>query len=279
MAKRRSQPRPALPAVGDAFAVPLPNGLWGGCRVIRVGDDGRVTGRPNAISVQVGALAWLAAVPPTGAEPGIAKLLFVNHHNERHLALTWVAGRDPIPESFVPIAAIPPLPEDLTRFVGSGTSWARVAIEIEAQWRWNHDRDAVLREDAERLDRLAAADRAALAVRRHQVDAMTLAALRRQQPFARWKGDRPAAAITAAHRIFRSTIDQLIALGPTPTRVAAEPILRACIDQFNRLNAAHDGFIETMEREDIADHFARVVHVAGLAEYGSADLTEQWRDW
>jgi hypothetical protein len=111
------------------------------------------------------------------------------------------------------------------------------------------------------------------------VDAMTLAALRRQQPFARWKGDRPAAAITAAHRIFRSTIDQLIALGPTPTRVAAEPILRACIDQFNRLNAAHDGFIETMEREDIADHFARVVHVAGLAEYGSADLTEQWRDW
>jgi hypothetical protein len=277
VAKRNS--KLPLPAVGDAFAVPLSNGMWGGCRVIRVGDPGQL-GKADPRSVQVGALAWTGTEPPTGNEPDIERLLFLDHHAQWGLAIVWVSGHyGPMPSTWVPIATVPPLAEDLSRSVNSWAAWDYISIQIECQWRWHHDREAVLAEDEVKRKRLEASDAERMDARRRKLATLTLRQIRNERPFTHWRRLWPGIVVTESRRTFRETVDQLVALGPHPTLDAAIPILKACVERFNELDAAHDNFIETEEREDICEHFARMVHAAGLAEYGSGDLTDQWRDW
>ena len=46
---------------------------------------------------------------------------------------------------------------------------------------------------------------------------------------------------------------------------------------LNKINEKHDGFIETVEREELCVFLDEVVRMTGLEVVG--DLTEEWRDW
>lgn len=50
------------------------------------------------------------------------------------------------------------------------------------------------------------------------------------------------------------------------------------VTAFDQLNVAHDYFIETMEREDLAEYIQKAAEAAGL--YYEGDVTEEWRmEW
>ena len=97
---------------------------------------------------------------------------------------------------------------------------------------------------------------------------------RREQPlFADWKGNVPDEGVQASQSCVRQLIDDLIALGEAPDEDAARAMVAACVGRFNELD---DGWITTIEREDIADAIASVVELAGF------EFDEDWigdREW
>ncbi|MNC46599.1 hypothetical protein D3C75_956240 [compost metagenome] len=48
---------------------------------------------------------------------------------------------------------------------------------------------------------------------------------------------------------------------------------------FNELNDENDYFIETMEREELAEYIDRAAKIAGLEVEDGLDITEEWREW
>ena|ERR1700742_823392 len=53
---------------------------------------------------------------------------------------------------------------------------------------------------------------------------------------------------------------------------AIEDVVKA----FDELNIEHDYFIETMEREDLAEYIQKAAEAAGL--FYDGDVTEEWRE-
>ncbi|MCD1260239.1 hypothetical protein B5M42_015615 [Paenibacillus athensensis] len=48
---------------------------------------------------------------------------------------------------------------------------------------------------------------------------------------------------------------------------------------FNELNDEHDYFIDTMEREELAEFIDKAAKAAGLEIEDGFDITEEWREW
>lgn len=53
-------------------------------------------------------------------------------------------------------------------------------------------------------------------------------------------------------------------------------IIRVGVERFNDLDG-EDQFIDTIEREDIADLFTDMAEASGLTSVD--DVTDEWRDW
>jgi hypothetical protein len=70
------------------------------------------------------------------------------------------------------------------------------------------------------------------------------------------------------------TLDALVALGPRGSVKAATDLLRKCVEKFNRLD---DGFICTIEREELCDILYEIGDMCGLN--GGDDWVDEWRDW
>ncbi|MEK4361525.1 hypothetical protein MKX68_03295 [Paenibacillus sp. FSL M8-0212] len=74
-------------------------------------------------------------------------------------------------------------------------------------------------------------------------------------------------------------INQLIAL---QEKKDSEQIIKAVeevVVAFNEMNEANDYFIETMEREELADFIDKAARLAGLDIQEDEDITEEWREW
>jgi hypothetical protein len=151
--------------------------------------------------------------------------------------------------------------------------WDDYAKFILQEWRWRHDREAFI-EEFENEYGIGSVQR--LLDEKKRKAEMTLGKLRKERFFAGWEGYVTPAAIHESRQIIRDTIDGLIALGSKPTKKLAVPILRQCIERFNRLDEKRH-FICTIEREGICDHFYEVIRVAKLK--GCDDLADRWRDW
>ncbi|MFE5319284.1 hypothetical protein ACFQ88_11315 [Paenibacillus sp. NPDC056579] len=48
---------------------------------------------------------------------------------------------------------------------------------------------------------------------------------------------------------------------------------------FNDLNEENEYFIETMEREELAEFIDKAAKLAGLEVKAGQDITEEWREW
>ncbi|QKS59031.1 hypothetical protein HUB98_24355 [Paenibacillus barcinonensis] len=74
-------------------------------------------------------------------------------------------------------------------------------------------------------------------------------------------------------------LNQLIVLQQP---VDAERIMKAVeevVVAFNEMNETHNYFIETMEREELADFIDKTARLAGLDIQEGEDITEEWREW
>lgn len=66
----------------------------------------------------------------------------------------------------------------------------------------------------------------------------------------------------------------LIALGRRGSVEDATDILRQCIEQYNELD---EGFICTIEREELCDTLYEIGDACGLD--GDEDWVDKWREW
>ena len=105
-------------------------------------------------------------------------------------------------------------------------------------------------------------------------DIAGLRRLREERFFAGWDESVGPERVTSSETSVRRLIDDLLAHGPDLSEDAA----RAAVDEFvRRFNALDDdGWIYTIEREDIYEQVGRAIDLRGF-EYG-----EEWgseRDW
>jgi hypothetical protein len=70
------------------------------------------------------------------------------------------------------------------------------------------------------------------------------------------------------------TVDALIALGPRGTAEGATEILRQCVERYNELD---EGFICTLEREELCDILYEIGECCGPDS--EDDWVDEWRDW
>jgi hypothetical protein len=275
MAKPASKPRKSSPpAVGETFAMRLADGRYGACRVLR--EPG--AHEPHAAGrVVAGATNYIGDAPPSIDHPDLRRLLVLNnHHFKNQTHCMWVDGQPPA-DTFTRIGNIEPADAERRISCNSWGAWDGFAVELLMEWRWDHDRDAVLAEDAayrrETDQRRAELEQQS----RDELARMTYASFRKQKLFKNWDDYPPKKMIAASRKVMKETATKLESLGPTPYRDQARAILRDCILAFNRLDEENDHWIETIEREDIAEHFYQLATLAGLAD--EPELADEWRDW
>jgi hypothetical protein len=104
-------------------------------------------------------------------------------------------------------------------------------------------------------------------------DISPLQGLREQRFFDGWDTFVTPERVEASEASIRRLIDDLIALGANPSEAAVRRAVEACVRRFNDLD---DGWICTIEREDIYEQVGRAVEACGF------DCQEDWlqaRDW
>lgn len=264
-----------LPARYSAFAIPLEDGRFGVCRIIRT-----LAADPNndqdKDSVLVLSSAWVGDDIPDAGHPDLRSALRLTHHAWRdHKHQFWTA--DPPPSDFIRIGDIKANWLEKRAKCSSYSSWESARIQPLAQWRWDNDRASVLAED--RVEALHEQRR--LEQEEQERDAylrgVTLEELMSRTFFENWK-DYPAKdAIVASRNIMKELTQKLLHLGPEAAESERLTVLRECIERFNTIDADLNHFIETEEREDICSEIEAVAHASGIGSHISR--IDDWRDW
>ena len=103
--------------------------------------------------------------------------------------------------------------------------------------------------------------------------AQALQQLRQGRFFRAWDGYVSAKRIASSEANIQRLIDELLSLGERLTEDDARRAVDECVRCFNDLD---DGWICTIEREDIFEQIGRVIDVCGF-DYDEGWLDE--RDW
>lgn len=106
------------------------------------------------------------------------------------------------------------------------------------------------------------------------LDIVALRQHRDQRFFAAWNGSVPQESVADSEGSIRRLVDTLIVLGPTASESAVQRAVHECVERFNKMD---QGWICTIEREDICDCLGRVVDLCGMD--GSADWIAENREW
>ena len=107
----------------------------------------------------------------------------------------------------------------------------------------------------------------------------TLQEMQKRTPFTSWEGYTDEEAIEDSRAVYRETIQSLIELGPEPDRERVLAILGQYVEAFNALDAKYDGYIETIERENICDTVEEMAAACGLQGIRCDDVPGEGRDW
>jgi len=150
----------------------------------------------------------------------------------------------------------------------------------EGEWRWEHDRDALILESAKSKAK-AAAERAAKEERyQTRLKNLTWEKLLAETPFERWVPSPPfppAEFSEAARQTIHNACRELRELGPKPPKAKVRSILRRCVEWFNEADKAAGDVIETEEREDICAVLEEMAFVA--KQKSLVDEIDNWREW
>lgn len=150
----------------------------------------------------------------------------------------------------------------------------------EGEWRWKHDREALLAERQKSIAKDAAEQAAKEQRYRTRLKSLTWEKFLAETPFERWSPSPPFPPkefTEAARQAIVDACRELTDLGPKPSKAKVRSILRRCVEWFNEADGAAGQVIETEEREDIC---AVLEEMAFLAKQKSlADEIGDWRDW
>ena len=271
MPRRRKYSMKDLPDPGAVFAMPLADGRVGICRVLQ-----KKLAERNTPYILIAASDWIGKEPPSLADSSIRRLLRLTHHNQsEEPAILWVA--EPPPSEFRLLGCIDVIAEDLKVASESYSGWLWFSYQSLSQWRWEHDRESVLVEDAakkilETEKRMEAAQR-----RASYLSTVPLAKLLAKDLFPSWKNYPRKKAKVGCQNIIRKFISALEAAAKPlgADFVAAE--LQVCVEAINQLDSDNAGFIESIERDDICDVLEVVLNAAKHPEL--AGRIGDWREW
>lgn len=283
MAKSRSRNEATRDAVGgEVLAVPLPNGVFGLCIVLKRGPPLGGSSRGPTHWTVAGLTGFYDAPPPAAdlRERSIRQMVRFSFRDS-------LGGNDLV--GFVDVAPPAAWPSlgvfELTekeRARGRTypqtlfTTWNDIADDIHAEWRWAHDREAFEKEvrDHEALTQAKMHQAHTKHAARRQ--ALTLASILRSHHFSSWKRLWGKQVALAAEEIYLDGARQLQALGPTPDAEISRAIIRKLIDRFNELESK-EGCIETEEREEVMEKVEDLARIVGLGAEVEG-LTSD-RDW
>jgi len=261
-----------LPDEGDVFALEVSKGLEVLLRVVAA----RGKSRCVVLTKYAGPRLERA---PRGS--GLFEVHPCSHHAwNRPLLGGWVSepppvelrplGRVPLregeaervlhPEAWVKLAA---KTTELSRKVLPLCAWGLLLRDARAQWRWDHERAAVLTEDAQLEREKQAKFGAALAAqgkKRATLQKKGVSSLRRRRFFGAWKGAVPRALISEAEAAVREAVVALA--GKSPAQASRR--LATLVRTFNRLEGRHDHGFDTVEREDIMEAVGLVAFACGV---------------
>ncbi|MGO4530395.1 hypothetical protein AB4Z30_15035 [Paenibacillus sp. 2TAF8] len=85
--------------------------------------------------------------------------------------------------------------------------------------------------------------------------------------------------IQMSEQVLDYFLNELFALQGTKDAEQIMKSVEKVVVTFNEMNEAHDYFIETMEREELADFIDKAARLAGLHIKEGEDITEEWREW
>jgi hypothetical protein len=270
-----------FPPPGTVYLMPLADGRrFGVCRVARH-STAEEEGHPSEPHMIVVASPALFDAPPSMDDPRVKETLVLTHHGyaERRAgragpAVSALNLAVAAPGEFKVLGRVEPTVDDVALTCNLWGGWLGLAFQVLTQWRWDHERDAVVAEDKLKEEQELRERTAQLSQRAKPVP---LATLRKERLLEDWQGTVPAALLRKCRAILRSAIDELIALGPRPKRAAAMKVLRACTEALNELDEAEGHFIETIEREDLCDAIDRLAMSVGIETKES--VADRWRDW
>ena len=158
--------------------------------------------------------------------------------------------------------------------------WSSASFHAEGEWRWVHDREALVQEvelAKAKRDAKLEADRLHYETR---LKGLTWDTLLAEAVFERWSTHPPFPPpefVSAARARVRKAILDLQALGAKPKKPAVRAILKECVEWFNEQDDASGSVIETEEREDIC---LVLTELAAVARHRSlAEEFDEWRDW
>ena len=97
--------KPSLPPAGAAFMMPLQDGRFTVCRVLRENTEEERQGH-GCPQILVAASPWIGAAAPDLSQPELRGIHHLNHHSWDDPNLLWVS--EPPPESFRRLGVIEP---------------------------------------------------------------------------------------------------------------------------------------------------------------------------
>lgn len=171
-----------------------------------------------------------------------------------------------------------PKTAELSRKVLPLVGWSSLVDDARAQWRWDHERAAVLAEDAQREREKKSVFEAAIAAqgkRRATIQKKGVASLKRKRFFAAWKSAVPVAMIKDAEAALQAAVLSLE--GKSPAQAARR--LTTLVKTFNKLNGRHGRSFDTTDREDIMDAVGTVAFACGVDDDVFDEVIDAVRDF
>lgn len=156
--------------------------------------------------------------------------------------------------------------------------WDLLLRDARLQWRWEHEREAVLAEDALAEREKAAKFEAALAAagkRKATLQRKGVASLSNKRFFAAWKGAVPAAMLNDAEAAMRAAV---ISLEGKSAKQATRR-LATLVRTFNELDGRHGRQFDTIDREDIMEAIGTVAFACGVPDEVFDEVIDGERDF
>ncbi len=248
--------------------MPLEDGRFGACRILGAGG--------SRTFQLVEASAWIGAAPPTLADLVPWRTLLLTHHAWKSVLERAFVQHAPPPEfRLLGVVALTRAERELTGHRYS--RWDNLPPQVLLQWRWDHDREALLAEEARRKGDAARAADIASERERERRSRLTFAAIRKAAPLSDWEGRLPAPVVAQSRALLAACLERLERLGRTAREEDRLGALRALVEGFNALDAAQGPWIETVERERLCALVADLAAAAGLP--GREELADPWRTW
>ena len=246
---------------GATFSVPLADGRFGACRVLRAEPE-----KDGGMSL-FAATRYVGAKSPDITEPLLASILVMESVGydkaqriigDAHPCVCWQRWMAPPPPSFQYLGVVQPAPAEVRMNPDAYSKfWDNWAKCIRQEWRWQNDREAFIAD----LDRIYGAGWVKrVRDEKKRLADMTLAKLRKKRFFPDWDEFVPTRVLRDSRTIVKETIDGLILLGTNPPTKAALPLLKQYFESFNALGHSFD----TIEREQICEAFFELVCVGGV---------------